>query len=225
MEGVGETLTHRHPTIGQTALCLHLPFLPTAASLFSLMFVLHAGPQYWLVLSCQHPIEGCYPSPLPSSLPTPGIDLVWPWGVTRNSLDHTLCLMLILELAKPKKVSATVKLCLWGRDCKAKCLRSFSHAKSYRIYFCFTLKLSDQVVIITEESDFYTPYCRNALHDSKRGKNGDLQICRYSNSCRYSRCLKNGSHCILFLTKTAPNFSEFILKRASLDFVIKCYSR
>ena len=34
-----------------------------------------------------------------SALPAPGIDLVWRWGVPRNSLDHTLCLMLI-RLAK-----------------------------------------------------------------------------------------------------------------------------
>ena len=58
-------------------------------------------------------------------------------------------------------------------------------------FFRFTPKLSvvsDQVVVITEESNFYTPYSRNKLHDSNKGKKEDLQICRYSNSCRYSRC-------------------------------------
>ena len=35
-----------------------------------------------------------------------------------------------------------------------KCLRSFSHAKFYGVSFRFTPKLSDQVVVITEESDF-----------------------------------------------------------------------
>ena len=96
--------------------------------------------------------------PLSSALRTQGIDLVWRWGITHSSLDHTLCLMLIglarVTLARPKKVSATVKLCLWGGDCEAKCLRLFSHAKSYRVSFRFTPKLSDQVVVKTEESNF-----------------------------------------------------------------------
>ena len=70
-------------------------------------------------------------------------------------------------------------------------MRSFSHAKSYRVSFRFTPKLSDQVVVITEESDFYTRYCRNKLHDSKKGKNGDLQICRYTSLFEMS--LKMGS--------------------------------
>ena len=79
-------LSHMHSTIGQTALSLHRPSLPTAASLFSLMLVLHAGPQYQLGLSCHHSINGYYPSPPRPALPTPGIDLV-----THNSLDHALC--------------------------------------------------------------------------------------------------------------------------------------
>ena len=127
---------------------------------------------------------------LPSALPAPGIDLDLDWrrGVTQNSLDHTLCLMLI-GLPRPKKVfDSQVKLCLWGGDCQRKCFRSFSHAKSYRDSFRSTSKLPDQVVVITEESDFYTRYRKNKLYDSNKGKNGDLQICRYSNSCRYSRC-------------------------------------
>ena len=100
-----------------------------------------------------HPIENSHPSPLPSALPAQGIDLAWRWVVTRNSLDHTPCVVLT-GLARPKKVPATVKLCLWGRDCEAKCLRSFSHAKSYIISFHVTPKLSDLVVVITEESNF-----------------------------------------------------------------------
>ena len=43
--------TQRHSTIGQTALCLHLPSLPTAASLHSLLLVFRAGQQCQLGLS------------------------------------------------------------------------------------------------------------------------------------------------------------------------------
>ena len=50
MEGVGKTLSRMHLTSGQTALCLHLISLPTVASLFNLILVLHAGPQYQLGL-------------------------------------------------------------------------------------------------------------------------------------------------------------------------------
>ena len=124
-KGWGRTLTHGHATIGQTALGLHLSSLLTAASLFSLMFVLHAGQQYQLGLSCHHPIDGYHPSPLPSALPMPVVDLVWRWGVPGNWLDHMLCFML-LGLARSEKVSATIKLCLWGGDCEAKCLRLLS---------------------------------------------------------------------------------------------------
>ena len=156
------------------------PLLPLS------VLMLHAGQQYQLGLSCHHPIEGYHPSPL---LRLAGAAHRSSLGCHSHlaSLDHTLCLILI-GLARPKKVPATVKLCLRGGDCEAKCLRSFSHGKCYHVSFRFTPKLSDQVVVITEESDFYTRYCRNKLHDSKKGKNGDLQICRYSNSCRYSRC-------------------------------------
>ena len=112
------------------------------------------------------------------------------------SLDNTLCLILI-RLARPKKVSATVKLCLWGGDCKAKCLRSFSHAKSYRIFFRFTPKLSDQVVVITEESDFYTRHCRNKLHDSKKGKTGICKSVVIATVVAIGDVIKNGFHCII----------------------------
>ena len=54
------------------------------------------------------------------------------------------------------------------------CLRSFSHPKSYDVSFGLTPKLSDTVVVIREESDFYTRYCRNKLYDSNKRKNGDL---------------------------------------------------
>ena len=70
------------------------------------------------------PLTATIPAPLAPALPVPGIDLVWRWDVPRNSLDHTLCSMLI-RLARPKKVSATIKLCLWG-DREAKCLSIFS---------------------------------------------------------------------------------------------------
>ena len=55
-------------------------------------------------------------------------------------------------------------------------MRSFSHAKSYRVSFRFTPKFSDQVVV-NRGKRFYTHYCRNKLHDLKlkKGKNGDLQ--------------------------------------------------
>ena len=124
MEGVGKTLSHRHSTFGQTAPCLHL-WLPPHCCLLSWCYKnMQANSTSWAY----------HPSPLPSALPAPGIDLVWRWGVTFNSLDHTLCLMLIMiGLARSKKVSATVKPCLWGRYCEAKCLRLFSHAKSYRV--------------------------------------------------------------------------------------------
>ena len=70
-----------------------------------------------------------------------------------NLLDHMPCVMLI-GLTRPKKVPATIKICLRGGDCEAKCLRSFSHAKSYRFSFRFTPKLYDLVVVITRESNF-----------------------------------------------------------------------
>ena len=65
----------------------------------------------------------------------------------------TPCVMLI-GLAWPKKVFATVKLCFCGGECEAKCVGSFSQAKYYRVSFLFTPKLSNLVVVITEESDF-----------------------------------------------------------------------
>ena len=81
-----------------------------------------------------HPIDSSHPSSLPSNLPTSGIDLVWLWSVTHSLLDHRFCVMLI-GLAKPKKVYGTVKLsCLWGGDCEAKCLRSFSQIKSLHFF-------------------------------------------------------------------------------------------
>ena len=55
-----------------------------------------------------------------------------------------------------------------------KCLRSSSHAKSYRVSFRFTPKLSDQVVVIAGDGDFFTRYCRYKLYDSNKGKNGDF---------------------------------------------------
>ena len=80
----------------------------------------------------------------------------------------------------------------------AKCLRSFSHAKSYRISFRFTPKLSDQVVVITEESDFYTRYCRNKLHDSKKGKKrGFANLSLWQQLSLFEMLLKNGFLCSL----------------------------
>ena len=81
------------------------------------------------------------------------------------------CLMLI-GLARPKKVYGTVKLCLLEGDCKVKCLRTFSQAKLNRVSFRFTPKLSNLLVIITEERDFNTRYCRSKLYDSNEGENG-----------------------------------------------------
>ena len=82
-------------------------------------------------------------------------------------------------------MSATVKLCLLGGDCEAKCLRTFSHAKSYRVSFRFTPKLSDQVVIIDESNFLILVIVEiNNMTQRNEKKNGDLQICRYSNSCK-----------------------------------------
>ena len=64
----------------------------------------------------------------------------------------------------------TVKLCLGGGDCEAKCLRSFSQVKLYRISFRFTQKLSKLAVVLNEESYFNTHYCRSKMYDSNKGK-------------------------------------------------------
>ena len=75
-------------------------------------------------------------------------------------------------------------------------MRSFSHAKSYRFSFRFTPKLSDQVVVITEESDFYTGNCRNELHDSKKGEK--MGICKsvvIATVVAIRDVVKNGFHC------------------------------
>ena len=37
-------------------------------------------------------------------------------------------------------------------------------------FFLFTPTLSDLVVVNTVESDFNTPYCKNKLYDSDKGK-------------------------------------------------------
>ena len=155
--------------------------------------MLHAGQQYQLGLSCHHPIDGYHPSPLPSALPAPGIDLVWRWenSVTHNSPDHTLCLMLIV-LARSKKVSANVELCFWGGDCRGKMFEIVFSCKMllrffpfYPYTFChlrpscrFNRGKRFAILVIVEIN----------LHDWNKGKNRDLQICCYSNSCRYSRC-------------------------------------
>ena len=106
---------------------------------------------------------------------------------------------MLIGLARPKKVSSTAKLCLPGKDCEAKCLRSFCHAKSYSVSFHFTPKLSEQFVVITEESDFYTRYCRNKLHDSKKGKK--TGICKsvvIATVVAIRDVVKNGFHCNSF---------------------------
>ena len=75
-------------------------------------------------------------------------------------------------------------------------MRSFFHAKSYRVSFRFIPKLSDQVVVITEESNFYTRYCRNKLHDSKKEK---TEICKsvvIATVVAIRDVVKNGFHCI-----------------------------
>ena len=97
MEGMGKTLSHRHSTIGQTALCLHL-WLPPHCCLFTCRPTMPAGPiisrPYWRL------------SPLPSPFHLAGAGhrsslAMSDRGVTHNSLDHTLCLMLIgLALVK-----------------------------------------------------------------------------------------------------------------------------
>ena len=46
----------------------------------------------------------------------------------------------------------------------------------------------------------YTRYCRNKIHDSNKGKTGDWQICRYSNSgclLLFEMSLKVGSTVLL----------------------------
>ena len=126
MEGVGED-SHWHAFSHWSNSAVLAPYhpgtLPTAAWCWCHMQVNSTSRAYHV--NCHHPIGGYHPSPLPSALPAPGVDLVWQWGVPRNSLDHTLCLntLMLIGLAKTKKMSATVKLCLWGGDCEAKCLR------------------------------------------------------------------------------------------------------
>ena len=69
----------------------------------------------------------------------------------------------------------------------------------YHVSFLFTPKLSDLVVIITEESDGKTKF-----RDSNKGENRFLQICHYRVFVRAA--VKNGFHfiyaiLILFIAK------------------------
>ena len=104
-----------------------------------------------------------------------------------------------LGLAGTKKLYGTIRLCLWGGDCEAKCLRLFSQAKLYRVLSRFTQNFPNLVMVITKESDFNTCYCRSKLLDSDYG---DLQTCCYSNSC------------LNFLPKFAAIFCKFAIKFA-----------
>ena len=89
--------------------------LPTAASLCVDVTCRPTPQQYQLGqqlgLSCHHPIDGYHPSPLPR-LAGAGhrSSLLSRRHSQLASLAHRLCLMLI-GLARPNKVSATVKLC------------------------------------------------------------------------------------------------------------------
>ena len=75
-------------------------------------------------------------------------------------------------------------------------MKSFSHTKYNPVPFRFTPKLSDQVVVITEESDFYTRYCRNKLHDSKKEKkNGICKSVVIATVVAIRDVVKNGFHC------------------------------
>ena len=120
-------------------------------------------------------------------------------------------------------------------------MRPFSGAKSYRVSFRFTPKLSDQVVIITEESDFYTRYCRNKLHDSRKEKTGICKAVVIATVVAIRDVVEKGIHCSLFaqnsyieyeiimlwfceklrslliVTRTFPTSLCFILKQIGLE--------
>ena len=102
---------------------------------------------------------------------------------------------MLIGLSTPKKVSSTVKLCLWGGDCEARCLRSFSHAKSYRVSFRFTPKLSGQVVVNQRKAIFYTRYCRNKL-TQRMEKTGICKSVVIATVVAIRDVVKNGFHCI-----------------------------
>ena len=55
-------------------------------------------------------------------------------------------------------------------------------------FFPFTPKLSNLVVVITEETDFNTRYCRSKLPDSNKGK-------KQGSVVAIGAVLKNGFHC------------------------------
>ena len=99
-----------------------------------------------------------------------------------NLLDHMPCVMLI-GLTRPKKVPATIKICLRGEVFEI----VFS-CKILSLFFPFYPQTFWPSCRYNKGKHFFIRYCRNKLHDSNKGKNGDLQICRYSNSCRYLRC-------------------------------------
>ena len=79
-------------------------------------------------------------------------------------------------------------------------MRSFSHAKSYRVSFRFTPKLSDQVVVITEESDFFTLVTVEINYTTQRNeKKGICKSVLIATVVAIRDVVKNGFHCSLYL--------------------------
>ena len=76
-------------------------------------------------------------------------------------------------------------------------MRSFSHAKSYRVSFRFTPKLSDQVVVISEESDFYTVIVEINYMTQRKEKTGICKSVVIATVVAIRDVVKNGFHCIL----------------------------
>ena len=156
MEGVGKTLSHRHSTNGQTALCLHLWLQPHCClALVDVTYkpTVPAGPimssLYWRLPSL--------PSPLCLAGAGHRSSLVMRCH-SQLARPHAL-----FDADRASKVKESV------RNCQAMLVRrrlrgemfeivlNFFHAKSFRVTFHFTPKLSvvsDQVVVIAEESDF-----------------------------------------------------------------------
>ena len=85
-------------------------------------------------------------------------------------------------------------------DCEAKYLRSFSHAKSYRVSFRFTPKLSHQVVVIAEESDFFILVIVEINYMTQiEEKMGICKSVVIATVVAIRDVVKNGFHCIQIL--------------------------
>ena len=75
-------------------------------------------------------------------------------------------------------------------------MRSFSHTKSYRVSFRFTPKLSDQVVVIAEESDFFILIVEINYMTQIEKKTGICKSVVIATVVAIRDDVKNGFHCI-----------------------------